>query len=79
MIQMFHTLSVEPMEMHSAPRVTEEAKKFGLRTGAAVDLTIGWDFRRSDHRQKAQNTNAQSTIGSPLCHVLTALEIVAVE
>ena len=31
-IQTFHKLSVEMMEMYSPPRVTEEAQKFGLRT-----------------------------------------------
>ena len=36
-----------------APRVTEEAKKFGLKAGEAWDLTEGWDFRLKSHREAA--------------------------
>ena len=71
MIRTFHKLSAELMEMYCQPRVTEEGKRFGLRTGAAVDLTTGWDFRRSDHGQKATENQKehkpQIIIGSPVC------------
>ena len=42
MIQAFHKLTIQLMEMYSP---TAEAIQCGLRTGAAVDLTNGWDFR----------------------------------
>ena len=71
MIQTFRKLSVDLMEMYSLPRVTEEAKKLGLRTGAAMYLTIGRNFRRSRHRQGAkeypERTHAQLIIGSLRC------------
>ena len=54
MIQMLHKLSVELMEMYSPPRVTEEAKKFGLRVGTAMDLTTGWGTKQGSTRK---NTN----------------------
>ena len=41
------------MIQYPPPRVAEEAKKFGLRVGTAMDLTIEWDLRRSDPRHNA--------------------------
>ena len=40
-------LSVVASEVFSPPRVTVEAKKFGLKAGEAWDLTNGWDFNLS--------------------------------
>ena len=61
-IQMFHKLSVELVEMDAPPRVTEEAKKFGLRTGAAMDLTNGWTFRRSQAESKGVPERRQAAV-----------------
>ena len=37
-------LDVDVAEICSPPRVTEEAKKRGLRAGEAMDLITCWDF-----------------------------------
>ena len=47
-------LKVDVAEAYAPPRVTLEAKKFGLKPGEAWDLTNGWDFTRQDHRDKAE-------------------------
>ena len=44
---------VDVTEMYSPPRVTIEAKKFGLRPGEAMDLLTGYDFDREEDRKKA--------------------------
>ena len=47
-------LSIDVVEAYSLPRITVEAKKFGLKAGEAWDLTNGWDSRRQDHREAAE-------------------------
>ena len=47
-------LKVDVVEAYPPPRVTLEAKKFGLKPGEAWDLTTGWDFNRQDHREEAE-------------------------
>ena len=78
MIQTFRKLSVDLMEMYSLPRVAEEAKKLGLRTGAVMYPTIGRNFRRSRHRQRAKEyqkrTQAQLIIGSLRCVMSSQLQ-----
>ena len=44
MIQSLRRISVDIAEMYSPPRVTAEAKKFGMQIWEAMDLAIGWDF-----------------------------------
>ena len=46
-------MSVDVVEAYSPPRVTIEAKKYGLKQGEAWDLTEGWDFRLKSHRDAA--------------------------
>ena len=46
--------SVDVVEAFSPPRVSLEAKKFGLKPGEAWDLTTGWDFRINSHREAAE-------------------------
>ena len=47
-------------EVYSPPRITAEAKRMHLRPGFALDFTVfdefgeRWDFRRTDHRQRAR-------------------------
>ena len=43
---------VDIMEVYSPPRVTVEAKKFGLRAGEAMDLVTGYDFNQAEDRKK---------------------------
>ena len=64
--------------MYSPPRAKEEAKQFGLRIGAAMDLTTAWDFSRSDHMQKAKEHQREHKleliIGSPMCVMFSRLQ-----
>ena len=46
-------MSVDVTEVYSPPRVTLEAKKFGLKSGEAWDLTTGWDSTKKEHRDAA--------------------------
>ena len=43
--RMQEELQKDVAEIYSPPRVTNEAEKFGLRIGEAMDLTTGLDFR----------------------------------
>ena len=43
---------VDVMEIYSPPRVTVQAKKFGLRSGEAMDLATGYDFNKPEDRDK---------------------------
>ena len=43
---------VEIAEVFSIPRVTVEARKFGLSTGEAIDIQTGWDLTRSMERKR---------------------------
>ena len=61
MIQTFHKLSVELMEMYTPPRVTEEAKKFGLQPGAAMDLTTGWISGDPITRRRQKSTRKNTS------------------
>ena len=62
------------MEMYSPPRVTEEAQRWGPKTGEAMDLTTGWNFRRQDHRNQAwryvEEKKPMLVIGSPMCTIV---------
>ena len=50
------TLGVDITEVYSPERVARVAKKFGLVSGSSMDLTIGWDFEREDHKRLAWKT-----------------------
>ena len=66
------------VEAYSPPRVTLEAKKFGLKPGAAWDLTTGWDFNRPSHRKAVERDVDQKKplviIGSPPCTPFSKLQ-----
>ena len=47
-------LKVDVVEAYSPPRVTLEAKKFGLKPGEAWDLTDGWNFSRKELQERAE-------------------------
>ena len=42
--------SVDLCEVFSPPRVGQEATKFGIKAGDAMDLTTGWDFNIPEHK-----------------------------
>ena len=46
-------INVDVVEAYSPPRVTKEARKYGLKPGEAWDLTEGWDFILKQHQQAA--------------------------
>ena len=49
-------LAVDVVEAYSPPRVTLEAKKFGLKPGEAWDITTGWDSVGRTTRTKRRST-----------------------
>ena len=71
-------MRVDVAEMYSPPRVTEEAKRYSLKPGEAMDLTTGWDFRRRDDRAKAakyiDEQKPRLLIGSPMCTMFSQLQ-----
>ena len=66
------------VEAYSPPRVTLEARKFGLKLGEAWDLTNGWDFNRENHRRKAKEYIDKEEplvhIGNPPCTAFSQLQ-----
>ena len=72
-------LSVDVVEAYSPPRVTIEAKKFGLKAGEAWDLTTGWDFKRKDHQEAADKYQREVKllvlIGSPPCMPFSQIQM----
>ena len=71
-------LSVDVTEVFSPPRVTIQAKKFGLEVGDAWDLTTGWDFNNPSHRAAAERYVEEKKplviIGSPPCTPFSQLQ-----
>ena len=63
--------SVDLCEVFSPPRVGQEATKFGIKAGDAMDLTTGWDFNIAEHRKQAEEYVDKEKplvlIGSPPC------------
>ena len=71
-------LRVDIAEACVPPRVTEQAKKYGLTAGEAMDLTTGWDFSREDDRGRArtylEKHKPRLLVGSPRCTVFSQLQ-----
>ena len=44
---------VDVSEVYSPPRLTERARRHGLRPGTAMDLATGWDFAVPQQRREA--------------------------
>ena len=69
---------VDVVEAYSPPRVTENAKKYGLFVGEAMDLTTGWDFSMQCDRQWAreylETRKPRLPIGSPMCVMFIQLQ-----
>ena len=69
---------VDIAEVFSMPRVTEEAKKFGLNPGLAIDIKNGWDLTLSHQRKKCMQWVRQNKplmlILSPPCTAFSTLQ-----
>ena len=69
---------VDVAEVYSPPRVTIQAKRYGLRAGEAMDLSTGWDFRRREERRRAEQyldeNKPKLLIGSPMCTMFSPLQ-----
>ena len=65
-------------EVYSPPRVTVEAKKFGLKPGDSMDLRTGFDFTieavRKRAKQRIRESRPKLLIGSPECKLFSALQ-----
>lgn len=71
-------LSKDVMEMYSPERVAKLCSDFGLRLGASLDLTNGFDFDTYDDRKRAWDIVEQDepllVIGSPPRTYVSALQ-----
>ena len=64
-------------EIYSPQRVTNEARRHGLKPGEAMDITSGWDFRKQEDRERARKYVKEEKplvlIGSPMCTMFSRL------
>ena len=71
-------LGVDVTEVYSPERVARVAKRFALTTGSFMDLTIGWDFNRDDHKRQAWSKIKEEAplllIGCPPCTYSSAFQ-----
>ena len=69
---------VDVMEVYSPPRVTVQAKEFGLRAGEAMDLITGYDFNRLEDREEVwkilDRDQPSLVVGSPECKMFSGLQ-----
>ena len=69
---------IDVVEMYSVPRVTVEARKFGLSTGPAMDIRTGWDFDDEGKRKEAmeyiRRVRTWVVIGCPMCKMMSQLQ-----
>ena len=69
---------VDLTEVYSPERIITEARKFGLRTGLAMDLLTGWDFDQKEDRARAEEHQVREKplliVGSPMCTMFSALQ-----
>ena len=69
---------VDIAEIYSPPRITKEALRYGMKAGLAMDLTTGWDFTRSEHKEAAREyrrrVRPKLLIGSPMCQMFSTLQ-----
>ena len=70
--------SVDITEIYSPQRVTNEARRYGLKPGEAMDITTGWDFRNQEDRERAlryvKEEKPLVVIGSPMCRMFSRLQ-----
>ena len=76
-------MGVDVAEIYSPPRVVALARKYGLRPGFSLDVTVDddtgkpWDFNDPDQRGKAKKLAISEKlwllIGSPVCTWLSRL------
>ena len=69
---------VDVMEIYSPPRVTVQAKKYGLRSGEAMDLATGYDFNNPEDREQVwealERDRPALVVGSPECRMFSGLQ-----
>ena len=69
---------VDIAEIFSRPRVTTEARKFGLAAGEAIDLVTGWDLMKTRERKRCmqwiRQNRPQVVILSPPCTAFSRLQ-----
>ena len=69
---------IDIAEVFSRPRVTVEARKFGLEAGEAIDLATGWDLMRGGNRRRCmqwiRQNRPQVIILSPPCTAFSRLQ-----
>ena len=53
LIQVLKSIKVDAADICSPPRFGVEVEMVGLKAGEVMDLLIGWDFKRKDHRDAA--------------------------
>ena len=76
-------MNMEVAEVYSPPRVTQMARKMGLRAGWSLDLTThdsdgrAWDFNNKEMRNRAARRLLQDQplllVGSPMCTVYSSM------
>ena len=80
-VEQLMRVSVDIAEMYSPPRITEEAQRFGLKPGEAMDLSTGWDFSKVEDRNKAwrylHEKQPKLVIGSPMCTMFSTLQFLS--
>ena len=69
---------VDVCEIYSPPRITLQARKYGLRPGEAMDLMTGYDFDKEEDRIRAWNIIEKDKpmllVGSPECRMFSTLQ-----
>lgn len=69
---------VDVMEIYSEPRVTVEARKFGLAVGPAIDIKTGWDLTKAGERKRCmtwiRRSKPRVVILSPPCGSFSKLQ-----
>ena len=83
-VKKFMNAKVDIAEAHSPPRITAEAKKAGMVSGFALDLTVAgpdgkpWDFTKKSCRQRAwrllKEQRPYMLIGSPPCTAFSIIQ-----
>ena len=73
-------------EFYSPPRMTEMAKKMGLRAGWSMDITTNdvdgkaWDFNNKEMRNRAARRlltyKPLLLVGSPMCTIRSTMHVI---
>lgn len=73
-----HIRAVDMCEAFSPPRVSQEASKYGIAAGDAMDMTTGWEFNKKSDRREAEDYVDEKKplvlIGIPPCVAFSQLQ-----